>query len=350
MSRTKCVVIREELVALTGDYKRAIVLGQLMYWSERVKDRNSFVEEEKRRYTYPEEREALTHGWFYKRAEDLSEETMMGVKPKAMREYVKCLVTEGWVSEQRRSKLDRTLHYRVNLVKIYQDLRELGYNLKSCTTHPFPAKGEKETPGKERIVAKSEKEGAVSPEPPSNVRKEQLATPEKENTQYPETVGTQEVQATNLPPEIKEQRLQDSEITHTDYEGAVYVRIMELFGKKLAKTKVRTLIDLAKREDVNLEQAIENTHAYHTQVERCRGLFGAIQYALQNGGWETKRLSQSSKPVKPLTKAVQKQMNRSPMDEEKMSSDPEIIAARKRLQARMKRLGYVYKEEWKECY
>lgn len=28
MSRTKCVVIREELVALTGDYKKAIVLGQ----------------------------------------------------------------------------------------------------------------------------------------------------------------------------------------------------------------------------------------------------------------------------------------------------------------------------------
>jgi hypothetical protein len=49
MAKTKCVVIREELVALTGDYKRAIVLGQLIYWSERVQDRSLFIEEEHQR-------------------------------------------------------------------------------------------------------------------------------------------------------------------------------------------------------------------------------------------------------------------------------------------------------------
>ena len=132
----KCVVIREELVALTGDYKRAIVLGQLIYWSERVRDCRLYREEEQRRICSGEEGE-LTHGWFYKKADHLAGETMMGVKSKAMREHLKYLVGQGWLFERRNpsDKMDRTLQYRVNLINLIQDIEKLGYAVERYT--PF---------------------------------------------------------------------------------------------------------------------------------------------------------------------------------------------------------------------
>jgi len=38
MEALKRIVIKEELVVLTGDYRKAILLNQFLYWSERVKD------------------------------------------------------------------------------------------------------------------------------------------------------------------------------------------------------------------------------------------------------------------------------------------------------------------------
>lgn len=45
-TRLKRMVIKEELVDLTGDFKLAIVLNQMMYWSERVHDFDLFLQEE----------------------------------------------------------------------------------------------------------------------------------------------------------------------------------------------------------------------------------------------------------------------------------------------------------------
>jgi len=47
--RLKRVVIKEELVALTGDYIKAILLNQFLYWSERVEDFDLFILEEQQR-------------------------------------------------------------------------------------------------------------------------------------------------------------------------------------------------------------------------------------------------------------------------------------------------------------
>src|SRR6185437_12054024 len=56
---------------------------------------------------------------------------MIGVKPKAMRSYLKELIDNGWLDERRNPhiKMDRTMQYRVNLLKIQQDLNALGYAL-----------------------------------------------------------------------------------------------------------------------------------------------------------------------------------------------------------------------------
>jgi len=141
MEKLKRAVIKEELVALTGDFKKAIVLNQMIYWSERRKDADKFLKEEIERIekysTLAGEPEDFnidklnSHGWIYKKSEELSEETMIGVKPKAMRSYLKELIDNGWLDERRNPliKMDRTMQYRVNLLKIQQDLNKLGYAL-----------------------------------------------------------------------------------------------------------------------------------------------------------------------------------------------------------------------------
>lgn len=146
-SKTKKAIIKEELVELTGDFKLAIVLNQMIYWSERKEDSEVFIKEEiARLQKYSEDvkdTEELavnlleSSGWIYKKAEDLSVETMINVKPKAMREYLKVLVSNGWLDERRNPKLkmDRTLQYRVNILKIQLDLYNLGYSLEG---YPLP--------------------------------------------------------------------------------------------------------------------------------------------------------------------------------------------------------------------
>lgn len=167
-SKTKKVIIKEELVELTGDFKLAIVLNQMIYWSERKEDSEVFIKEELARlHKYSDDVKGTeelavnlleSSGWIYKKAEDLSVETMINVKPKAMREYLKVLVANGWLDERRNPKLkmDRTLQYRVNILKIQLDLYNLGYSLEG---YPLPKVfSEKENTISEKENTKAAKE------------------------------------------------------------------------------------------------------------------------------------------------------------------------------------------------
>ncbi len=129
------VVIKEEFVALTGDYKRAIILGQLEYWQKRAREFDEFLAEESARMEDTPNVEPR-HGWVYKTAEGLSEETLMGISKQAMRGHLKALVDAGWVVQRNNpdQAWDRTLQYRLDLVKIARDLRALGYTLQGWTT------------------------------------------------------------------------------------------------------------------------------------------------------------------------------------------------------------------------
>ncbi|TMW72769.1 conserved phage C-terminal domain-containing protein [Alteribacter natronophilus] len=129
MGKMKRVVVKEELVALTGDYKRAVVLGQLLYWSERVRNFKAYIEEEKERGASG--KAGLEHGWMYKKADELVEETMLTISHVSMRRVLISLVNDGWIDERRnpRTKWDHTLQYRVNLNTVQADLFRLGYRL-----------------------------------------------------------------------------------------------------------------------------------------------------------------------------------------------------------------------------
>lgn len=131
--RLNRVVIKEELVALTGDFKLALVLNQMIYWSERVIDADKFIKEEKERMERNNEDPniELSKGWIYKTADELAEETMMGVSSTSIRKYLKELVEMGFLMERNNPKYkwDRTFQYRVNLLYIDKKLKEIGYNL-----------------------------------------------------------------------------------------------------------------------------------------------------------------------------------------------------------------------------
>ena len=133
VTNLKRVVIKEELVAITGDFISAIILNQFMYWSDRVKDFDKLLLEEK---TIAEKEgielnAPLKQGWIYKKAEELIDETMLGISASSMRNKIKSLVEQGYLFERKNPyyKWDHTKQYRVNYIKIKNDLEEKGYAL-----------------------------------------------------------------------------------------------------------------------------------------------------------------------------------------------------------------------------
>lgn len=127
----KRVVIKEELVELTGNFTLAITLNQLLYWSLRVRDKDKFIHEEVSYNSTNTERN-MQYGWIYKTSEELSQEIMIGSQT-TVRRYLKDLVASEFIFERRnpnpKYKYDKTFQYRVNLNKIKKDLNSKGYKL-----------------------------------------------------------------------------------------------------------------------------------------------------------------------------------------------------------------------------
>lgn len=141
--KLKRSVIKEELVVLTGNSDKAVILNQFIYWSERVKDFDKFINEELGRINNLNDANSLSeqleeigntfkqYGWIYKTCEELLDEVMLSISPKTVRRHIIDLVNNGWLEERKNPKYkwDRTLQYRVNLTKIQNDLYNLGYYL-----------------------------------------------------------------------------------------------------------------------------------------------------------------------------------------------------------------------------
>lgn len=136
----KRVIIKEELVELTGDYRPAIILNQFIYWSERMYDTDKYIREEKERAIRHQMEVSIDEstGWIYKTAEELNDELMVGMSLPTIRKYIKQLVASGYLMERRNPKYkwDKTLQYRVDLYKIQKDLGALGYALEGYKLLP----------------------------------------------------------------------------------------------------------------------------------------------------------------------------------------------------------------------
>lgn len=147
--KLKRVVIKEELVGLTGSFVKAALLQQMLCWSERVQGFEKFAQEELERAEKwcPEKKgfiDGVVYGWLNKTADEFTLETMLGLAANSTRRYLKELVEQGYLLERRNPdyKWDKTLQYRVDLLKIQSGLLALGYSLESCSIElPVPHSG-----------------------------------------------------------------------------------------------------------------------------------------------------------------------------------------------------------------
>ena len=140
MKPLKRVVIKEELVELTGDFRPALILNQFIYWIERMHDTYKYILEEKERALKHEMEVSIdeSKGWVYKTAEELNEELMIGMSVPTIRKYIKQLVEKGYLIQRRNPKYkwDKTMQYRVDLYKVQLDLGKMGYVLEGFKLLP----------------------------------------------------------------------------------------------------------------------------------------------------------------------------------------------------------------------
>ncbi len=136
--KTMVSVIREEYVAITEKFELALILNQLIYWTERVNDFDQFIIEENQRKEFHglgEEHQDLNHGWIYKTASQLSKELMTGWSDATTGRHLKKLIDMGFVEVRQNPKYmwNQTRQYRVNLINVSIALQKKGYSLAGYT-------------------------------------------------------------------------------------------------------------------------------------------------------------------------------------------------------------------------
>lgn len=133
----KRVVIKEELVALTGDAISALILNQCLYWHEIVMkaDEEVLREIQANRKIGNDTRVQklelnLRLGWFWKSAKEMHEEIMISTRQTVDRKLTQ-LVEAGYLSIRKNpnNSWDRTNQYKVNIDFLQQELHKIGYSL-----------------------------------------------------------------------------------------------------------------------------------------------------------------------------------------------------------------------------
>jgi hypothetical protein len=129
VSDRRVSLIRNELATLTGNHAHAVILNQLLYWTQRTKDFHLMLEEEKKKSGT--QNDSARYGWIYKTASDLVAETMLSIDRTTIRRYLHSLIAKGWIQTRvnPQTRWDRTTQYRVNVKKIQEDLIALGHKL-----------------------------------------------------------------------------------------------------------------------------------------------------------------------------------------------------------------------------
>jgi hypothetical protein len=107
------VIIREELVELTGNYKLAVLLHELDWRQRDAFNKTGAV------------------CWFSRTTGELVERTLMKLSPQTIMRMVRELEAGGWleIRDDPGDVTGRRKQYRVNVLKLRDDLDELGFPL-----------------------------------------------------------------------------------------------------------------------------------------------------------------------------------------------------------------------------
>jgi DNA-binding MarR family transcriptional regulator len=133
MEKLKRIILKEEYLAITNNTTRALILGQMIYWSERVRDFDKFVNEEIERAKDEGKKidMPLSKGWIYKGYDKFKSDMMLSDSIKTISRHILKLVEAGFLDRRRNPdyRYDRKYQYRVNLLKIREALNKCGYEL-----------------------------------------------------------------------------------------------------------------------------------------------------------------------------------------------------------------------------
>lgn len=231
-------MVKEELVALTGKLNDAIVLNQMIYWSERVKDTDKFLNEEMERArkfmdgsqeSEDDIKNNLLNGWIYKTSDEMIDETMLQVSRQTMDRIFKNLVNSEWICRRRNPKYkwDKTWQYRVDLYKIQNDLMQLGFSLEGYSL-----------PNQYHEQSDDQNEQ-------SNDQNEQS------NAHYERSTAHNGQAIPEITTEITSE-FEEEDIIEYARENKYYKKLNQLFNTKNIKQKIidRTIMELSKR-DIN---------------------------------------------------------------------------------------------------
>lgn len=104
LKQGNAVVLRQNLVELTGCAPSALVLGQMIYWSQRA---------------------SRSDGWFWKSAKQLEVELMMLIKRRTISDLLAASVDEEWIERRKGDNpRNRAYWYRLNTRKLQEKLTE----------------------------------------------------------------------------------------------------------------------------------------------------------------------------------------------------------------------------------
>ena len=123
-------VIKEEFIKLTDNLTAAVILNQLLYWTDKVKDFDKLLTEIQNNQDPQKEKLPLLHGWIYKSSEELTKETLLHCSNDTILRGVTLLIEKRYIEKRANPdiKWDKTSQYRVNLLFINQELKKHGFN------------------------------------------------------------------------------------------------------------------------------------------------------------------------------------------------------------------------------
>ncbi|WP_324656212.1 hypothetical protein [Bacillus paranthracis] len=149
------VVIKEELLTLTGKHFDAALLNNLIFWAGIVDkmDKNLKIQIKQmenrnaKQTTIDKKKKQLRNGWFYKTGDELLAELMDWGSASTISRTINNFVKNGWVEKGNNpdpsKKWDRTTWLKINLAKIASDLHTLGYALDGYSLVQEPVKEDK---------------------------------------------------------------------------------------------------------------------------------------------------------------------------------------------------------------
>jgi hypothetical protein len=130
----KIAMIKESYYTITGDALEAMLLNQMIYWSQRVSDYDKLVAEENMRRSMLNKDKTdipLSYGWIHKTAAELKDEIMSDSSSKTIMRKLDSLVTKGFLDRRNNPNFlyDRTYQYRVNILAVFDTLQKYGFQL-----------------------------------------------------------------------------------------------------------------------------------------------------------------------------------------------------------------------------